>query len=44
MKESVKVTKQDVDDARKIENDYKKILALIDLMFLFEDKQKILPS
>ena len=41
---SVKITDIDIRDAEKIENDPAKILALIDLIFLYEDNRKIIPS
>lgn len=44
MKESIKLTDEDIRDAERIENDPQKILALIDLIFLFEDNKKVLPS
>lgn len=43
MKE-LKVTEEDLKDAQRIENDPQKILALIDLIFLFEDNKKVIPS
>lgn len=42
--ESVNLTEEDIKEAERIENDPQKILALIDLMFLYEDRQKRLPS
>lgn len=44
MEEIVKVTDDDIKDAERIENDPQKILALIDLIFLFEDNKKVIPS
>ena len=44
MEENVNLTEQDYRDAERIENDPKKILALIDLLFLYEDTKKIIPS
>ena len=41
---SVNLTEQDYLDAERIENDPKKILALIDLIFMYEDRKKIIPS
>jgi hypothetical protein len=42
--ECVKVTDEDIRDAERIENDPKKILALIDLIFMFEEQKKVIPS
>ena len=42
--ECVKVTDEDIRDAERIENDPKKILALIDLRFMFEEQKKVIPS
>ena len=39
--ECVKVTDEDIRDAERIENDPKKILALIDLIFMYDDREKI---
>ena len=44
MKEIVNLTEEDYRDAEKIENDPEKIMALIDLIFLFEDRKKVIPS
>lgn len=44
MEESVNLTKEDIQEAEKLENDPRKMLALIDLMFLNEDRSKIIPS
>ena len=44
MKELVTITEEDIRDAERIENDPQKILALIDLIFLFEDRKKVIPS
>lgn len=41
---NINLTEEDVRDAQRIENDPKKILALIDLIFLFEDNKKVIPS
>ena len=38
------ITEKDIRDAERIENDPQKILALIDLIFLFEDNKKVIPS
>lgn len=37
------ITEDDIHDAEKIENDPQKILALIDLIFMYDDK-KVIPS
>lgn len=44
MEKSVNLTDQDILDAERIENDPDKILALIDLIFLYEDNKKVIPS
>lgn len=46
MEEIVKLnfTEEDYQEAERIENDPKKILALIDLIFMYEDRKKIIPS
>ena len=44
MEENVNLTSEDYKDAERIENDPEKILALIDLIFLFEDRKKVIPS
>lgn len=44
MDKSVNLTEEDIQEAERIENDMQKILALIDLMFLNEDRNKIIPS
>lgn len=44
MEEIVKVTDDDIKDAERIENDPQKILALIDLIFFYEDNKKVIPS
>lgn len=44
MDEIVKLTEEDYRDAERIENDPKKILALIDLIFMYEDNKKTIPS
>ena len=41
---NINLTEEDIRDAQRIENDPKKILALIDLIFLFEDNKKVIPS
>ena len=38
------IKEEDIRDAERIENDPQKILALIDLIFLFEDNKKVIPS
>ena len=43
MEEFVNLTETDIKDAERIENDPAKILALIDLIFLYDDR-KVLPS
>lgn len=35
------ITEEDIKDAEKLENDPKKILALIDLIFMYDDREKI---
>lgn len=37
-------TEDDIQEANRIENDPQKILALIDLIFMYEDKGKVIPS
>lgn len=44
MKEIVNLTEDDIRDAERIEDDPKKILALIDLIFMYEDNRKVIPS
>lgn len=44
MEEIVNLTDNDIMDAERIENDPKKILALIDLLFLYEDTKTHIPS
>ena len=44
MEEIVNLTEEDYRDAERIENDPKKILALIDLIFMYEDNKKVIPS
>ena len=44
MEEIVKLTPQDIEDAERIENNPDKILALIDLLFLYEETKKVIPS
>ena len=38
------IKEEDIRDAERIENDPQKIPALIDLIFLFEDNKKVIPS
>lgn len=35
------IKEEDIRDAERIENDPKKILALIDLIFMYDDRAKI---
>lgn len=35
------IKEEDIRDAERIENDPKKILALIDLIFMYDDRTKI---
>lgn len=44
MEEIVNLTDDDYKDAERIENDPQKILALIDLIFFYEDNKKVIPS
>lgn len=44
MEDFVNITEEDIREAERIENDPQKILALIDLIFLFEDNKKAIPS
>ena len=39
-----KVTDEQIQEARRLEDDPLKILALIDIIFMNEDKSKIIPS
>ena len=41
---NINLTEEDLRDAQRIENDPQKILALIDLIFMYEDKGKVIPS
>ena len=41
---NINLSEEDLRDAQRIENDPQKILALIDLIFLFEDRKKVIPS
>lgn len=38
------VNEEDIREAERIENDPKKILALIDLIFMFEEQKNVIPS
>lgn len=40
----IRISDEDIREAERIENDPDKILALIDLIFLFEDNKKVIPS
>lgn len=42
--EKINLSEDDIKEAERIENDPEKILALIDLIFLFEDNKKVIPS
>jgi hypothetical protein len=44
MEENVNLTEEDIREAERIENDPQKILALIDLIFMYEDRKKVIPS
>ena len=44
MDKIVKVTDEDIRDAQRIEEDPAKILALIDLIFMFAENSKVIPS
>lgn len=39
-----KVTDEHIQEAKRLEDDPLKILALIDIIFMNEDKSKIIPS
>lgn len=41
MDEIINLTHEDIMEAERIENDPKKILALIDLIFMYDDREKI---
>ena len=41
---NINLSEEDLRDAQRIENDPQKILALIDLIFLYEDNKKVIPS
>lgn len=41
---NINLSEEDLRDAQRIDNDPQKILALIDLIFLFEDNKKVIPS
>lgn len=38
---NINLSEEDLRDAQRIENDPKKILALIDLIFMYDDRKKI---
>jgi hypothetical protein len=44
MDKIVNLTEKDIEDAKKIEDDPQKILALIDLIFMYEENKKVIPS
>ena len=44
MNKVVNLTEEDYREAERIENDPQKILALIDLLFLYEDNKIVIPS
>lgn len=39
-----KITDEHIQEARRLEDDPQKILALIDIIFMNEDKSKVIPS
>lgn len=39
-----KITEEHIEEARRLEDDPQKILALIDIIFMNEDKSKVIPS
>lgn len=39
-----KITEKEIQEARRLEDDPLKILALIDIIFMNEDTKKIIPS
>lgn len=39
-----KITDELIQEARRLEDDPQKILALIDILFMYEDKGKVIPS
>jgi hypothetical protein len=39
-----KITDELIQEARRLEDDPQKILALIDIIFMYEDKGKVIPS
>lgn len=41
---TTKVSEEDIREAKRLEDDPQKILALIDIIFMNEDKSKIIPS
>lgn len=38
---SMNLSEEDLRDAQRIENDPEKILALIDIIFMYDDREKI---
>lgn len=38
------ITQEDIQEAQRIEDDPKKILALIDIIFMYQDNNKDIPS
>ena len=43
-KENIQVTEEQIRETENFWDDPKRVLALIDLMFLDEDRKKIIPS
>lgn len=41
MDKTINLSEEDLRDAQRIENDPQKILALIDLIFMYDDRAKI---
>ena len=39
-----KITEEHIQEARRLEDDPQKILALIDIIFMNEDNRKVIPS
>lgn len=39
-----KITEKEIQEARRLEDDPLKILALIDIIFMNEDTKKVIPS
>lgn len=42
--EKITITEEHIQEARRLEDDPLKILALIDIIFMNEDRSKIIPS